>query len=265
MTVIAIPRASVRQLIKSFAVLAIAASMLAGCGGAARPPVITEFVPYTPEQNVAREGAKDARYRLRNGDRFSIAFKFEPELDVENVLVLPDGYVALKGLSQSVRAAGVTIEALDDALEAAYGSDYKNPDLSILVHEIEAPEVYVLGAVKQPGLYRLPEKGRGVIQAVAMAGGFLDSAKKSQTVLMRATDSGFMTRSYDISRLGEVQVVGPAMSDIEPYDIIYVPRKGLHNLAESVDMVFSSILKVSGFFWDVYAIANLDKIQTVVR
>lgn len=243
----------------------LAIGLLSGCGAGGKPAVVTEFVPYTPEQQVAREGAKEARYRLRNGDRFSVAFKYEPELDVDNVLVLPDGYVALKGLAQPVRAAGTTIEMLDKALEAAYAVDYKNPDLSILVHEIEAPEVYVLGAVKLPGLYRLPEKGRGVIQAVAMAGGYLDSAKKSETVLIRAAENGFMTRKYDFSDLANGQLTDLAVLDLEPYDIVYVPRKGLHSLAETVDLVFSSVLKVSGFFWDVYAIANLDKIQTVVR
>lgn len=227
--------------------------------------MVTEFVPYTPEQASAREGAKDARYRFRVGDRFNVAFKFEPELDVDNVLVLPDGYVTLKGLSAPVMAAGVTVEDLDRSLENAYAVDYKNPDLSVLISEIEAPEVYVLGAVKQPGLYRLPERGRGVVQALAMAGGFLDSAKKSQTVLIRAADGGFLTRRYDLSALGEGQVAELAVFDLQPYDIIYVPRRGLFSLAESVDLVFSSILKISGFFWDVYAITNLEKIQTVVR
>lgn len=247
------------------AVCLFAVGFLCGCSSGGRPAVTTEFVPYTTEQQVARDGAKDARYRLRNGDRFSVAFKFEPELNVDNVLVLPDGYVALKGLAQPIQAAGTTIEMLDSALEAAYSLDYKNPDLSILVHEIQAPEIYVLGAVKLPGLYRLPEKGRGVIQAVAMAGGYLDSAKKSETVLIRAAENGFMTRKYDFSQLANGQLTDLAVLDLEPYDIVFVPRKGLHSVAEAVDLVFSSVLKVSGFFWDVYAIANLDKIQTVVR
>ena len=226
---------------------------------------MTDLVPYTPEQRLAREQAREARYRLRDGDRFSVAFKYEPDLDVENVLVLPDGYVALKGLSEPVRAAGKTIEDLDASLEAAYSKDYRSPDLSILITDIKAPEVYVLGEVNEPGLYKLPEQGRGIIQAIAMAGGYQKSAKKSQTILIRSADGGFMTRSYDLSRLGDGQIGDLAMFDLQPYDIIFVPRRGVFTMAESVELVFGSVLKVSSFFWDIYAASNLDKIQSLVR
>lgn len=246
-------------------VLAILAIVAGGCGSGGRPPVETQVVPYTQEQLLAREGAKDARYRLRHGDRFSVAFKFEPELDMNNVLVLPDGYIALKGLSQPVRAAGATVEELDQALETAYAADFRNPDLSVLVLELAAPEVYVLGAVRLPGLYKLPEKGRGVLQAVAMAGGFQGGAKQSQVVLMRATDKGFLTRHYDLSDVADEQVSDLALFDLEPYDIVYVPKTGLTEFAETIELVFGSAVKVSRFFWDIYALNNLDKIQTIIR
>lgn len=238
---------------------------IAGCASGGRHPVVSQIVPYTPEQVVARDAAKGARYKLRTGDRLSVAFKYEPDLDTEDVLVLPDGFIALKGLSDPVRAAGQTVEDLDEVLEMAYGADYRNPDLAVLVKEISTPEIYVLGAVKQPGLFKLPEHGRGVLQAVAMAGGYTQDAKPSQTVIMRATDEGFMMRKFDLSDLAKNQITSLEVLDIEPYDIVFVPETSLSDFAHMTTLVFGSVIKISGFFWDVYALTNLGKIQTILR
>lgn len=247
-------------------VLLIASGLsLTGCGSGGRRPIETQFVPYTPEQGVAREAAKDARYMLRTGDRLSIAFKYEPDLDVDNVLVLPDGFISLKGLSDPVKAAGKTIEDLDRVLETAYGADYRNPDLAVLINDITLPEIYVLGAVKLPGLYKLPEYGRGVIQAVAMAGGYLQDAKPANTVLMRATEQGFLMRRFDLAGLEKTPITDLNILDLQPYDIVYVPETNLSDFAHVAELVFGSAIKITGFFWDVYALSNLDKLQTILR
>ncbi len=240
-------------------------AVMAGCAGAPRPTVETALVPYTQEQKLARELARDARYRLRPGDRLNVAFKFEPQLNADNLLVLPDGYVALKGLAAPVLAAGRTVEELDQVLLEAYAADYRNPDLSVMVGDITAPEVYVLGAVKQPGLYKLPERGRGVIQAVALAGGYLEDAEQGQTVLLRAADDGFVVRRFDLSDLADLGMSEVVMMDLEPYDIVYVPRTRLSDLARVTQHVFGSVVKVTSFFWDVYALSHMNKIQTIMR
>lgn len=260
-----VARRSLRLSAGPLLVLAFVGPWIAGCGSGGRHPITTQIVPYTPEQLVVRDAAKDARYKLRTGDRLSVAFKYETDLDVENVLVLPDGFIALKGLSDPVRAAGQTVEDLDKILETAYGAEYRNPDLAVLVIDITAPEIYVLGAVKQPGIYKLPEHGRGVLQAVAMAGGYTQDAKPSQTVIMRATDEGFLMRQFDLSDLAKNQITSLEVLDMEPYDIVFVPETSLSDFAHVTTLVFGSVVKISGFFWDVYALTNLGKIQTILR
>lgn len=251
--------------ISALVLCAVACGALAGCGGSAPHPVVTEIVPYTAEQNAAREQAKNARYLLRAGDRFRVYFKYETDLNQDDVMVMPDGYVALKGLSSVLRAEGMTVDQLDHELEAAYGRDYRNPDLSVIVYDIASPEIYVLGYVKNPGLYKLPDNGVGVLQAVAMAGGFVDDANKSQTVLMRATDDGFLMRTYDLSKVQDVGIADLTYLDLQPYDIVYVPRSGVAGFAYISDRVFGSMLNITRFFWDVYALGNLDKINTILR
>ena len=240
--------------------------LLTGCShGGSGLGVETEVVPYTEEQMAAREEAKEARYRIREGDELSLAFRYEPKLNQSDILVLPDGYISPKGLDAPVKAEGRTIEELDADLTTLYSEDIRDPRVTIIVQTVSDPQVYVLGEVNRPGLYKMPENGIGVIQAIAMAGGYTDDAKKSYTAILRATDEGFMIRSVDLSGMEHVGFGGMDYFDLQMYDVIYVPRSSVGNFKYYSNAIFGSALNITRFFWDIYALANIDKIDRIVR
>ncbi len=243
----------------------MALGAISGCGGSSGAPVETSIVPYTRDQIAARETAEFAEYRIRNGDRLAVTFKYLPELDQNNVLVLPDGNITMAGLGSVVKASGMSIRELDARLTGEFGMDYKDPDLSVVVTDITDPEIYVLGEVKNPGLYRLPSGGTGVIQAVAAAGGFQDEAKPSETVILRATAEGFMIRSFDLGHLEQTGIQSLNFLDIQPFDIVFVPRSSLGDLAYLTEAILGTGINIASFFWDIYAIGNLDKIERIAR
>jgi protein involved in polysaccharide export with SLBB domain len=240
--------------------------LLTGCSsGGAGLGVETEVVPYTEEQLAAREEAKEARYRIREGDELRLSFKYEPKLDQDEILVLPDGYISPEGLNGPVKAEGRTIEELDEDLTAQYAMDIRDPELSVIVRTVSDPQVYVLGEVNKPGLYKMPENGLGVIQAISMAGGYTDDAKRSYTAILRATDEGFMIRSVDLSGIEHVGFASMDYFDLQMYDVIYVPRSSVGNFKYYSNAIFGSALNITRFFWDIYALANIDKIDRIVR
>lgn len=238
---------------------------LTGCGSGGSLPVKTELVPYDEEQLAARKEARNARYRIRVGDELRLSFKFEPLMNQESVLVLPDGHISTLDLETGVKAAGRTIDELDQELTQEYGKDMRNPDLSIIVLKISDPQIYVLGEVRKPGLYKLPTNGTGVIQAIAMAGGYTEHAKKSYTAVLRATDEGFMVRSLDLSGMEHTGFADMSYFDLQMYDVIYVPRSSLGNWAYYTEAIFGSALNISRFFWDISAIANVNNIGGIYR
>lgn len=245
------------------AILASACGLFSGCSSN-RAPMKTEIVPYTDEQLLARDMAKEARYRLRTGDRFKLTFKYEKELNQENLVVLPDGYISISGHG-NVKAAGLTLDELNATLTEQYAVDFRNPYLTVVLQEISDPEVYVLGEVEKPGLVKMPSGGAGILQAIAMAGGFRKDANRDQAVVLRAAEQGFLVRTFDF---GEIQAPGEIdldIFDVQPFDIIYVPRSHLGDFAYLSQAVFGSALNVTRFFWDIYAIANVDKIDRIVR
>ncbi len=222
------------------------------------------MVPYTPEQIAARDQAKEARYRIRAGDVLQIAFQYEPDLNRERILVLPDGYISLPGIG-SVRAAGRTIPELDSHLNELYGREYRNPDLSLVIVEVSTPEVYVMGNVEHPGLYKLPAAGTGVMQAIAAAGGFTRAAEKSNVAILRAGEDGFVIRTHDLSHIEDEGIMDLTYFDLRAYDIVYVPQSKLGDLGYLTKSIFGSAGEMADFFWDIYGLVNIDKIDRLVR
>lgn len=260
------PTAAVRSFaIRHGLLLSLVVLFASLCGCASNPKAVrSSLVPYTIEQLVARDKAKEARYQIRVGDSLKLSFKYEKDLDEDLILVLPDGYISLPGIG-SVKAVGRTIPELDQTLNDLYGREYRNPDLTLAVTEISDPEVYVLGNVERPGIYKVPSNGLGVMQAVALAGGFTRSAKKSNTVVMRATEEGFVVHTFDLGHIEKDGIRGLPYLDLRPYDIIYVPQSKLGDFTYLTESIFGSTLDVTRFFWDVYALANIDKIDRLVR
>jgi protein involved in polysaccharide export with SLBB domain len=246
-------------------VLTLLLLVMSGCGGSEPFSVRTDIVPYTQEEALAREAAANARYRLRGGDVVSVTFKYEPELDQDNVVILPDGYVSVVGLDSGVKAAGLTIEELDESLTGSFGGDIKNPSLTIIVQEISEPEIYVMGMVKSPGMYKLPWNGVGVLQAISSAGGFHADANKSETAILRSTDEGFFIRVVDLSNVERLGINDLAFLDIQPFDIVYVPRSSLGTFAYVTSSIFGNLVDVSRFFLDISAIARLNEANGIIR
>lgn len=224
----------------------------------------TALVPYTPEELELHEASRDASYALRTGDTFGVVFKYEPDLTQRSVVVLPDGKITMPGIDP-IRVAGLTVEELDRDLTAAFAREFEHPDLAIVVEELSTNKVYVLGEVRSPGLVKLPLQGGNILQAIAQAGGFSDDAASSETVVIRLTQDGYLYRRCDIDHLEKGGVTAMAIMDIQPFDVIYVPRSALGDLVNFNRTVLSSLLSVSQLYWEFYAIANLDKVDRILR
>ena len=247
------------------ATLALCLLALTGCSTTANQAVRTELVPFTPEQMAELERASTAEYRLRAGDRVAVDFKYEDTLDSTNLLVLPDGRLTLPGGVDPLKVRGLSVSEVDSALTGLYAIDYRYPDLSVMVEEIADLEVFVMGQVERPGQIVLSHEGMGVMQAVAAAGGFHEDARPQETVVMRATEEGFMLRQIDLSHLQRRGIPDFAVLDLQPYDVIYVPRSPIGDFGYFSRTVLEGLVNITQIFWDLYAIGNLNKVTSILR
>jgi polysaccharide export outer membrane protein len=119
--------------------------------------------------------------------------------------------------------AGQTVPELTETLRQTYGKILKNPIISIVLKDFEKPYFIADGQIGKPGKYEL----RGdttLTQAIAMAGGFQDSAKHSQVLLFRRVDNDWV--SAKIFNVKEMEKEGNLKEDpfLHPGDMLFVPK-----------------------------------------
>src|SRR5262249_43023492 len=122
---------------------------------------------------------RNPRYRLEAGDSFEVFFELSPEFN-QTATVQPDGYAALRGIDD-LPVADCTMPELTQLLRSAYGQILHEPRIKVVLKDFEKPYFIADGQVGHPGKYDL--RGNTTLtQAIAMSGGFLDSAKHSQVL-----------------------------------------------------------------------------------
>lgn len=103
--------------------------------------------------------------------------------------IRPDGLISMPIIGD-VQAAGLTADALAQRI-AERLKQYlaTTPSVSVAVKEINSYSVYVTGEVTKPGKFQL-KSYITVLQAISMAGGFTDYAKKNKLQVVRITQDG---------------------------------------------------------------------------
>jgi protein involved in polysaccharide export with SLBB domain len=85
------------------------------------------------------------------------------------------------------------------------------------------PHFVVAGEVARPGTFDL-RGDVGIIQAIAMSGGFKDSAKRTQVILLRRADAEFAeVKVFDLKRLMDPKGIREDIT-LKPDDMLVVPR-----------------------------------------
>jgi len=191
-----------------------------------------------PPQGTATAGASSSngpwfsqrypRYEIRPGDIFDVSFAYTPEYN-QTVTVQPDGYVSMRDVGD-VYVAGKTVPQVTEDLRNAYGKTLNHPLLSIVLKDFQKPYFIADGQVGHPGKYELRDDTT-LTQAVAMAGGFLSSAKHSQVVLYhRVSDQWTSATLIDIKKMEKNHDMSEDIH-LQPGDMVFVPKNGFSKVA----------------------------------
>jgi polysaccharide export outer membrane protein len=168
----------------------------------------------------------DNAYVIGDDDVLSISVWKEPDL-TKVIPVRSDGKISLP-LVGDVQAAGLTPAQLAADLTAALGSFITDPQVTVIVQEIRSRNFNILGQVIKPGSYPLTVDTT-VVDAIALAGGFRDFAKKKGIYVVRQGANGAQIRlpfNYeDFIKGKKGKKAKHVLPDIEikPHDTIVVP------------------------------------------
>lgn len=111
---------------------------------------------------------------------------WKEEVLTRTVSVRMDGKISLP-LVQDIKAAGLTPLQLKEVVSRKLKEFIENPIVSVTVVEANSFKVYVMGQVKNPGVFRLRSETT-VFHIIPLAGGFTEWANQKKIVIIRKED-----------------------------------------------------------------------------
>ena len=164
--------------------------------------------------------APSGDYRIGIDDLLTVSVWHQPDLS-RTVPVLPDGTISLP-LVGAVPAAGKTSSQVEAELRASLTQYLRDPELTVMVAQIRSRHVNIIGQVQHPGTFTMTNS-MGVLDAISMAGGLSDFAKKKQIYVLRETSDGHRVRlhyNYEAVLRGKT---GAQDIILQPNDTVVIP------------------------------------------
>ena len=216
--------------------------MVIGC--ASQSSNIKEVEPLAPAQIQPQ---KPFVYTIAPGDQLDIKFFFNPELN-EAITVRPDGMISLQ-LIDEIQAAGLQPTELDQKLTDLYSRELRKPVLTVIVRSFTRQRVYVGGEVITPGLIEL-SGGLTVLQAVFQSAGFKETADPAETLVIRKGEND-QPIPIRIDLASVMDAGGGNDFQLQPDDIIYVPKSAIANANKFIDEYIGGLLMFRGWSFGV--------------
>lgn len=180
---------------------------------AADPSAAASFAP-----GVSMAPSPGPRYRIGAEDVLHVSVWENKELTID-VVVRPDGKISVP-LIQDVHSEGLTAAELADLLRSRLEAFIKDPQVSVIVTQVNSPKIYVVGNVGRPGAYPL-RSDMSVLQALSIAGGFNPFASARNIRIVRGAGVRQEVRKINYNNL--IGEKGEGNYILEPGDTIVVP------------------------------------------
>jgi len=176
--------------------------------------------PNTQAQSTAANRAHNGSFVIGNDDVLAISVWKEPELS-KSVPVRSDGKISLP-LVGEIQATGRTPLQLEQELSTKLQSFVNSPEVTVIVEEIHSKKFNIVGEVSKPGSYSMAQAAT-VMDAIAIAGGFRDFAKKTGVYILRKAQDGSQTK-IGFNYKDFIKGKNPEQNvKLEPNDTIIVP------------------------------------------
>ena len=213
-------------------------------------PGIVPVAEAQTQQPQTQQSSPSVRpgYTLGANDQILIRAPQAEEIDQKPFRIDADGFLTLPVIGK-IRAAGITVEALEAELTRRLAEFVRNPQVAISLVQFRSDPVFFVGAFRSPGIYAL-QGGKTLVEMLTAVGGLQPNANRRIRVSRRAeygridlpnaVDNPERKVSYvEISLDSLTQDINPAADIVlQPYDIISAER------AERV-YVSGSVLKAA--------------------
>ncbi len=180
--------------------------------------LIFEIGQFSTSPSIEKAG-DSKKYIISPQDVLKITVYGQPDLS-QTVKISSSGTITFPLLGR-VKVSGLTVSQVEKKLDQLLGEKYLvNPQ--VMVYVTESANIYILGQVKNPGVYKL-RANLNVVEAITMAGGFTKIAYRNKTKVIRSTANSKKTIKVPV---GDIIKKGDKNKDIklQAGDVIVVPE-----------------------------------------
>ena len=171
---------------------------------------------------IPADPGPERTYRIGPYDLLKIEVFQASELSSQK-RVNEDGVVVMP-LIGNIKVGGLTPQEAEHAIANKLGEKYlQNPQVNIFVAEYASQKVTVIGQVKKPGVFPVAGKTT-LMQAIALAGGLDEVAKKDEIVVFRTQPTGSVI-AYVVN-MGAIEEGNLTDPVIVGDDRVVVPKSG---------------------------------------
>ncbi len=160
-----------------------------------------------------------ADYVIGADDLLGILVWREKDLSMD-VPVRPDGHITLPLLSD-VEAAGLTPEQLRDRLADRFKAFVRDPNVTVIVRQVNSRKVFITGRILKPGAYPLLTPLR-VVDLIALAGGLQPTADARHIVVLRTENEVRVALPIDFEKVSKGLLLWQDVA-LRPGDAVVVP------------------------------------------
>ena len=132
-------------------------------------------------------------YRLGPEDIISVDVFNQDRYSRKNIIVPPSGRVSLSLIPGGVFVNGKTVDEVAEVIKKKYDEYIIDPQVTVSLEKAASYRYSVIGDVGQPGI-RLMSHRMTVSEAIAEAGGVLNTGSKSKIVVLRRQSTGVLAQ-----------------------------------------------------------------------
>ena len=181
--------------------------------------VFAMVLPVQAAQKAGAAASPIGDYVIGPGDVLDISV-WNNEALTRAVTVLPDGKIHFPLIGEVV-VGGKTLLVLEKELKDKINPFEPDPELSVMVNQVNSMLIYVIGKVNHPGRFVL-NTNVNVLQALAMAGGLNAFAKRNKIKIFRETGGKTDMFPFEYDRVSEGENLEQNVR-LERGDVVVVP------------------------------------------
>jgi len=192
-----------------------------------------------PAVQIATQQYTRPLYTVGIGDVLTVRLREGVKLSEYDATVMSTGTIVISFIE--VKAAGHTIPEIREQAQKELGKYIRDFSVDLIPKEWREKKIIVLGEVEKPGVYNF-SAGMTTVQAIALAGGYKNTAVLSDTRIVRGNLDNPELIQVDLHKTAKGKDTRDVL--LAQNDVIFVPRSTIGDWNNFINLYLRPTLEV---------------------